>query len=103
MRVYHILLGLLVAATVPVSVAGVTLDEALVKDILPPPSAKCLGAKADGDFSFSFKFKPLAKGHWHDMNVSIYILLPTSCPAVTSVQLTGRYLLLIGANILSLL
>lgn len=53
------------------SATGMTLDEALVQDILPPPSAKCLGAKADGDFTFSFDFKPLPKGHWHDMNVSI--------------------------------
>lgn len=63
-------LGLLCSAAVGVA-AGLTLDEALIKDILPPPSKSCLGAKAEGDFSFTFKHTALPRGHWHDMNVSV--------------------------------
>lgn len=52
--------------------SGLTLEEALIRDILPPPSAACTaGAKADGSkFSFTFKHKALPRGHWHDLNVS---------------------------------
>ena len=48
------ILGALVAARAATAVATtMTLDEALIKDILPPASTKCKGAEADGEFSFN--------------------------------------------------
>ena len=60
------ILSALVAARTATAVATtMTLDEALIKDILPPASTKCKGAEADGEVSFDFTFKPLPPGHWY--------------------------------------
>jgi hypothetical protein len=49
--------------------AKLSLEEAFVKDLLPPPSGKCNGT-GDGRFTSTFDFTASPEGHWHAMNVS---------------------------------